>query len=336
MAETKTEIAQYIRKIQTLRRKKCLRWKKIYKFLRKISNRSYKIIIAFPLFIVFYYLIGSLISENIDTQTEYKLANKHLPKLETAECMSFLIKREVDTKIWTPNLPFIFPAYVLDNMPNFQTGIIKATYDTAKILRKFERNNEPQKKNIKAATELLNYPPDIWLMSKKSKLNLSPSSNSQYRKAGHELHQYSQNGAFSPLKNDFLLLLSATEDNLQNLVRKNENYQQENMLLWIDFHVDDYFYQNKGYAFALWQIYKVLGSDYKEIILQYNSYVEWTHVLSSLRKAAEFEPFIIRNGKPDSLTAPNHLLLQNFYIQRAISAIEKVHNNILKEKQNAD
>jgi len=60
-------------------------------------------------------------------------------------------------------------------------------------------------------------------------------------------------------------------------------------------------------------------------------YVEWTYLVHSLEKAAEFKPFVVRNGAPDSQFVPNHLIMQNFYLQRAMLAAERIRNGLLKE-----
>ena len=242
--------------------------------------------------------------------------------------MSFLIKREVDDKMWTPNLPLVFPAYILDNMPNFQTGIITAVKDIAGTLRYLKHNTENQNKDIKAAYKLLNYAPNVWIMSRKGKFNLAPSSNSQYRKAGNELRKFMRDGIYKPDIDDLRLLLQKISTKLQKLTLDSENYQQENTSLWFDGGADDLFYIHKGYAFALWQISNTLCRDYKDLIIENNLYEDWIRMSASLQKAAEYSPSIIRNGKIDSAFIPNHLLMQNYYLLRSISAALKIRDNL--------
>ena len=249
--------------------------------------------------------------------------------------MAFLVRREVDDKMWTPNLPMIFPAYVLDNMPNFQIGIITAVKDISGTLRYFKNNTEKQNKDVKEAYKKLNYAPNIWIMSRKGKFNLAPSSNSQYRKAANELRKFMRDGIYKPDSEDLRLLLKKISNKLQKITLDSESHQQENISKWYDGQADDLFYNHKGYAFALWQISKTLGHDYKEIILANDLYEDWVRMEASLKKAAEFSPLIIRNGKADSIVTPNHLIMQNYYLLRAISAAEKIRGNI-SEAVNAD
>lgn len=306
------------------------------KVLKKVSDSWKMLLVAVPSFLFFYYALGCFIVENIDVQTQYKLEkDEKVPLFKTSDAMAFLIKREVDDKMWTPNLPMIFPAYVLDNMPNFQTGIVAAVKDTAGTLRYFRHNTDAQNKDIKEAYKLLSYAPDVWIMSRKGKFNLAPSSNSQYRKAANELRKFTRDGIYKPNTEDLALILKKFSSKLQKLTLESEDYQQENAFNWLDGKADDVFYLHKGYAFALWQIGKVLCYDYKKIIVEHNLYEDWIRMSKSLQRAAEYAPLIIRGGKPDSIFTPNHLIMQNYYLLRAMSAVLKISNN-LAESANAD
>lgn len=302
---------------------------------KKMSEFPKMLLIGVPTFVFFYYIIGCLVAENIDVQTEYKPRDKHIPMIEAPEAMAFLIKREVDDKMWTPNLPPIFPAYILDNMPHFQIGIVHALRDVTAVMRGFDQNTDGQKQDIKKAAELLAYPPTIWIMNKKDGLRLAPSSNAQYRKAAAELNKYARDGVFYPKSYDLEALLNRICLGLQKLAQQNENRQLEHDSDWIDTRADDLFYIAKGYTFALWQISKTLGNDFRDTILEANLYTEWTYLVNSLKKAAEYSPRFVRNASPKALTAPNHLLIQNYYLLRAATSAEKI-NNKLAEKRYAD
>ena len=310
-----------------------LKKSKFYGFCKKVLKKlsdSWKVLLTvIPLFLFFYYVLGSKIVEEIDVRTQYKLEEKdNSPFFRTTEVMAFLIKREVDDKMWTPNLPMIFPAYILDNMPNFQKGIIAAVKDITGTMRYLKSNTEAQKKDINEAYELLSYPPDIWIMSRKGKFNLAPSSNSQYRKAGGKLRNFTRDGIYKANGEDLLLILKKISAKLQKLTLNSESYQQETPSKWIGDEADDLFYYNKGYSFALWQISKVLCRDYKEVIVENNLYEDWIRMSSSLQKAAEYSTWIIRNGKIDSIFTPNHLIVQNYYLLRSISAALKISNKL--------
>ncbi len=299
---------------------------------RKLSSSWKTILTVVPMFLIFYYAVGSQIVEDMDVTTEYDVPAEKSPLFETPDSMAFLLKREVDDKMWTPNLPIIFPAYVLDNMPNFQIGIIDAVKDVSNTMRKLSFNTPAQNKDIKDAHKLLSYAPNIWIMTRKSALNLAPSSNSQYRKAAKKLKDYRRNGIFTPTAADLERLVTGIGKELQKIAQANEEYQQENSGDFWDTSSDDLFYHNRGYAFALWQITKTLSADYKDLILDMNVYPEWTYFVSSLKRAAEMKPIIIRNGAPTSVFVPNHLIMQNYYLLRALTAAEKIRNGLIREE----
>lgn len=324
------------RKIRKFKFKKTAFYRGCKKLFKKISD-SWKIVLTVvPLFLFFYYVVGSMVVEKIDTETACPIERKEGVQLfQTSDCMAFLIKREVDDKMWTPNLPILFPAYVLDNMPNFQIGILSAVKDVTGTLRYFKSNTEAQNKDIKEAYKLLGYAPDVWLMSKRGKFNLAPSSNSQYRRAGKELRKFTADGIYTPSEHDLRLLLKKISSRLQKLSADSEAHQREYSSNWLDFNVDNLFYHHKGYAFAMWQMLRALCNDYKDIIVENNLYEDWTRMSASLQKAAEYSPFVIRNGGVDSVFTPNHLMTQNYYLLRSVAAAEKIRAN-LSEAVNAN
>ena len=73
---------------------------------------------------------------------------------------------------------------------------------------------------------------------------------------------------------------------------------------------------------------------FKADVLAAEAYADWTLLTANLRKAAEFKPLIVRNGTPDSIIAPNHLLVQNYYLEIARAQAEKILN-MLREAEDA-
>ncbi|MBQ8671815.1 MAG: DUF2333 family protein [Alphaproteobacteria bacterium] len=303
--------------------------KKIAPKLHWIGSSWKMLSVIVPLFIFFYYTLGSMITENIDVRSEYTAEYVSVPVFSTADTMSYLLKREVDEKMWTPNLPIIFPAYVLDNMPNFQIGVVEAVKNIAFVMRKFN-NTEKQQQDINEAYDLLKYSPYVWLMSKQDNFKLSPSSNSQYRKAAKQLRQYGKDGVFMATADELRFILRRAAKNLRKLTLKSEEHIQEHSSDFIDTKADDLFYHNMGYSYALWQISKNLGVDFKNILTDNDVYEDWTYFVTSLKKAAQINPLIVRNGKLTSLFSANHLMVQNYYLMRAAAIAEKINNELLQ------
>lgn len=310
---------------------KNLKPKKIRRFYKKISKKiasSWKTLGgAIVCFLFLYYVVGALLIENVNVSNVYQLPKENRHKSEIAAAMAFLIDREIDVKMWTPNLPPVFPAYILDNMPNFQIGIITAVRDHAYVLKNFANKTPEQQKNTKKAEEFLRYSPYMWLMSKKSSFGLAPSANAQYRKARSELLKYNKTD-FTVYDADFDVYLRRLARVLRLLIQKNDSHIIEHSQEFLDTKADDVFYRTRGYAFATWQIAAAAGFDYKTLLVQNNVYNEWTYLLSSLQKAAELKPLMVRNGKIDSVFGTNHLLAQNYYLERALVAATEIQKKI--------
>ena len=301
--------------------KKCLHY----------AYRSWQtVILCLLCFLFFYYFLGSQLVENIDTKTGYNLPKEKSAQMETANTMSFLLKREIDDKMWTPNLPPLFPAYILDNMPNFQIGIVTGVRDITGILRKLTGLNEAQKEDLEKAYKMLTYAPDVWLLSKQGSFGIAPSSNTQYRKAAKYLQKFNMRADFIPQPQNLALILAQMSKKINRLTQKNETHLREYSNDFMDTKADDIFYHHGGYTFTLWQVSKALASDFKDIIVGYNIYDDWTYLVSSLHHAATLKPLVVRNGKIDGLWAPNHLMTQNFYLMRALAAIERMRTTLAR------
>lgn len=313
--------------IKTFKLKKV--WCGVKKISKKISSSRKVFLRSVCGFLLVYYGLGSLFVENMNVTHTYPLPKVSRQKSETIGTLAFLINREIDKKMWTPNLPAAFPAYVLDNMPNFQIGIMTAVRDGAGTMRNFVNKTPEQQKHIKKAEELLRYSPYIWLTAKKGKVGLAPSANAQYRKARIELLKYNDED-FILYQADFETYLTRLSGALRRLIQKNDSRIIEHSSSLLDTKADDVFYMTRGYAFASWQIALAMGFDFKKLIVQYDVYNEWTYLLSSLQKAAEFKPLYVRNGKLGGIFGANHLLVQNYYLERALVAATQIKDKIGK------
>lgn len=313
--------------IKTFKLKKV--WRGVKKISKKISSSRKVFLRSVCGFLLVYYGLGSLFVENMNVTHTYPLPKVSRNKSEVIGTLAFLINREIDKKMWTPNLPAAFPAYVLDNMPNFQIGIITAVRDGAGTMRNFVNKTPEQQKHIKKAEELLRYSPYIWLTAKKGKVGLAPSANAQYRKARIELLKYNDED-FILYQADFETYLTRLSGALRRLIQKNDSQIIEHSSSLLDTKADDVFYMTRGYAFASWQIALAMGFDFKKLIVQYDVYNEWTYLLSSLQKAAEFKPLYVRNGKLGGIFGANHLLVQNYYLERALVAATQIKDKIGK------
>lgn len=295
-----------------------------------LSSWTRIIILVIGLIIFLYYPLGGFLIHNIDTSSTYQPDSKN-HELAVVDMSAYLINREVYNKLWTPSLPFMFPSYFLDNMPNFQLGLMSAINQTISALSKTKltASSEVAKQNLDTAATLLNYPGDIWLFSPQNHLIPAPSSATQYRKGRKSLKIFNREleagrAVFERSPHNLALILKAITQDLNNDMIKNENFLRENKDSYINLKTDDIFYFTQGKLYAYAQILKALSLDFKQTIIDKNIYEQWISAEKSLEQAAAMKPLIIRNGNPDSSFTPNHIITINYYTSRSFSKLENI------------
>ena len=285
--------------------------------------------------IVAYYPFGAKISEKIDRTADYDFSVIAESQSQAVQAAAFLIDREVNQHLWTGNLPFFFPAYCLDNMPNFQTGIIKALAPIIKTLsEQAQCPDDPKKQNylVKAA-ELLNYAPDVWLFDPENKIKTAPSSASQYRKARKKLNDFNialkeekcfwvRDGKnLAAINKDIISGLNKTAKYIENEIREGNNG-------WFESRSDDVFYLNQGRIYAYMIMMKKLGRDYKQLLMSSGIYQEWTTAIRALQNATEIAPSVVLNGDIRGDTKANHLISLGYYTLKAQNLLLKINQKL--------
>ncbi len=287
------------------------------------------------LLVLSYYPLGGYLSENIDKTTDYNITLESQQQSLTIETMAFLINREVNEHLWTANLPLFFPSYFLDNMPNFQQGIIEALSITASIIDKQSicPNDNNEKTTITNAAALLKYPGNIWLFSSENNIKIAPSSSSQYKKARKLLKDYNQllqtqQCLWDRNEKNLYDLINAIRKDLNKTALKIDKQIIEHSSNWIDNQADDLFYFNQGKLYAYMIILKAMGTDFKQILLEKKQYENWTHAIRTIEDAVALNPLIVRNGKLDSYLAANHLITLGYYMLYSSNILEQICTEI--------
>ena len=300
------------------------------RFLSIFSSWTQLLGILILVFIGLYYPVGGYLINKIDTNTEFEISVSP-EQSATLETMSYLIKREVNDNLWTPNLPFIFPSYFLDNMPNFQLGIMSAVGRTTFALsKKLDKGVISEKENpLKEAAMLLQYPGTIWMFSPQNKLTPVPSANSQYRKGRRRLIEYNQflsegSRIFYKSPQDLAYFTKITASTLWKNNLNIENHIREYSQSILNNKADDLFYYTQGHAYAYYLIMRGLAQDYKEIIVKNEIYEDWIKAIKYLESASRLNPTIVRNGVLDSSFTPNHLASISYYTTRAAYVIKTI------------
>ena len=148
--------------------------------------------------ILLYYLIGAFWVHKIDDNPDFAPAEVPQGGSHAVAVAAALIEREVDHHSWTANDPFFLPGSMLDNMPNFQQGIIYALSRFGNALTEQlarARGTSAVDADADRAAGLLRYPGNIWLFNLDTSFAPTASSESQYRAALAALRVYNQHVA---------------------------------------------------------------------------------------------------------------------------------------------
>ncbi|PRY22108.1 hypothetical protein CLV78_10732 [Aliiruegeria haliotis] len=244
-----------------------------------------------------------------------------------------LIRRELDVNGWTPNDPPIAPAAVLDNMPNFQTGVIEAvgrfSFEMLDQIAR-TRGSSSDDPDLERATGFLQFPPDIWIWEPSRSLLPSVSSETQYRQGLAALERYNArlargDAVFEQRADTLAATLSRISADLGAQTAQLERAQDTGRWIFSS-HADDVFYHNKGMLHGYHVLLSGLGYDFDRIIRERNLGPIWNQVLDGLQQGAQLRPLVVLNGDRDRSIFANHLALQGFYMKRAILQLEEAVN----------
>ena len=286
--------------------------------------------------LLLYYPVGMVWIHHIDD--DVKLAVDVKPnESRSVAVAATLIARETNRNRWTANDPFFLPAAALDNMPNFQQGIIYALSRFAiemsdQIGR--VRGSSQVDKDLDTAAGLLKYPGDVWFFNFSTSIMPTAASEQQYRKAGRALKAYNERLAQGEAT------FERRADNLQTTLERIAadlgsasaviDSQIEDGAWFIDFDADDIFYQTKGRLYAYYELLAAFRQDFGQVIQERELGKAWDQMLESMRHAAVLDPFVIVNGDPEGQLLPSHLAAQGFYLLRARTQLKEIANILLK------
>lgn len=288
-----THFKKYIQKaIPFLRKTADMLWKcavRLFAFLKK-SWRS--VLVCVPTFLLVYYVFGAFLSHKIDLNPKFEAKNtgKGYVFIDLA---AGLIERETDQNLYTPNLPVIFPAYVLDNMPAFQKGIFMSVRLVVDVMAKNSKSPD-----IMKAKELLDYAPDVWLFSKTKDFKIAPSSVAQYRKARRKLLEFNKQA-------DASLMI---DDQLKRKISAD--------LLDISSFLETEI-KSAGFLKADDAFYEGLGRLYADYLFLSAATPRFEPALEVLEEALRLKPMVVQNGALGHFLGTNHLIELAYFALKA-------------------
>jgi hypothetical protein len=306
------------------------------------TPRSFARLLWFPAALLaaaaFYYLGGALYVQEIDDDPDYA-TEVEVPEAASraVHVAALLVDREVNLHHWVANDPAFLPGYLLDNMPNFQTGLVGALGRFATELRDGlgrMRGSSGADPDLESAAGRLNYPGDVWIFEW-SRTPVQPSSESQYRRAFDDLRRYNERLAqgqamFDRRADNLQAALDRIAADVGGLSAALAREVELGAARWVDTTADDVFYQSKGRLYAYYLLLRELRRDFAAVVDERGLGGVWDEMLASLRAAAIVRPWIVANAALDSQTTPNHLAAQGFLLLRARTQLREITDILLK------
>jgi len=249
-----------------------------------------------------------------------------------------LIKRETEETKWVANKPFVFPSSMLDNMPNFQVGLMYAlsrfAIEMTDVLGR-TRGSSQVDEDLDKASGLLKYDGSIWHWEPSTSIWPTASAEKQYASARKALEKYNErlndgSAVFDRRADNLIAFLDRVGSDLGSASAALDSQAVSSNAGWFDTKADDIFYATKGRLYGYYMILRELEADLGGVIAEKNVENVWQQMMDSLRTAATMDPLIISNGDNDGLFAPSHLAVQGFYLLRARTQLKEVTNILLK------
>jgi len=296
--------------------------------------------IAIVLIFGLYYPVGMLIAHKVDDRLDYEIPAAELPAggSRSVALASALIDREVNRNGWVANDPFFMPGSMLDNMPNYQLGMIHALGRFAfqmvdQIGR--TRGSSQTDRDLQEAAGLLQYSGTKWIFDFSTSLLPTAKSEDQYRKARSALVSYNQrlvagNAVFERRADNLQATLERIALDIGSASAAIDRRIQEGNATFIDWEADDVFYSVKGQMYAYYLILRELKQDYPNLVRDRELGGTWDQMLESFTAAAGLKPLVVWNAKPDAFILPNHLGSMGFYVERARTQIYEIVNILQK------
>lgn len=313
--------------------------------LRRLSAGTWrKIVLAVVIVIALYYPVGMIAVHKVDDDPDFAPAGPMLAS-NLAEGASLsvamvaaLIDREVDGHGWVANDPFFYPSAALDNMPNYQLGMVSAlsrfTFELRDQIGR-TRGSSASDPDLEQAAGNLAKEGDRWVFNLSTSVLPTTPSESYFREARQQLLDYNDrlargDAVFERRSDNLLATLDRIALDVGASSAALETHIDARSGAWLDFQADDLFYRIKGGAYGYYMILKALRTDFANVIEDRDLVRVYDLMLASFAQVVALDPWVIANSEPDGQLFPNHLAAQGFYLLRARTQLRELTNILLK------
>jgi hypothetical protein len=218
----------------------------------------------------------------------------------------------------------------LDNMPNWEFGVLVQVRDMSRVLRRDLSRSQSQSQedpDLMKAEPQFNFDNASWAM---------PATENEYRRGVRNLENYlerlrNNQASFFARADNLNYWLNEVQNRLGSLSLQLSQSVGRNELLEDDsgaeqvktpwMKVDDRFYEARGACWALIHLMRSAEKDFAAVLENKNALVSYRQVIRELEATQEtvWSPMIL-NGSGFGML-PNHSLVMANYISRANAAI---------------
>jgi hypothetical protein len=245
------------------------------------------------------------------------------------------------------------PGLLMDDMPNWEFGVVNQVRDLAKSLRNDmsrSRTQSTEDPDLQVAEPHFNYQNDAWIL---------PSTESEYRKGQLALERYlarllderNQSAQFYARADNLADWLDLVEKRLGSLSQRlaaSISQQRINVDIggalaegstdiranvtvktpWLE--IDDVFYEARGSAWALILFLRAIEVDFASVLADKNATVTLQQLIRELEgsQALVWSPLIL-NGRGFGFIA-NHSLVMASYLSRANAAVRDLRQLLVQ------
>ncbi|RJR35107.1 MAG: DUF2333 family protein [Desulfobacteraceae bacterium] len=286
------------------------------------DKTSYRfVLVVAGVLIVAFFITVMIINSKKPSHLTFENLDKKVKGAHFIKTNQALLKQMQEN--WLPN-DYFWPTALLDNAPNFQIGVLEVVRYNVRVLRdnlsRMRTTDRLDPMAEAAFTALSNDPYKWWF----------PSAESKWKQGFQNLDSFYQSLAagrsrFFPradnlveLLSQYVSLMGGVNTRLINAPRdigEAISLEGDKMgesgpgtvaveIPWSQ--IDDNFYYAQGVAYALYESFRAIESDFEQVLRDKNS-IPLVRKILELLSRCEFEPLFIFNGDPDSIFA-NHSL----------------------------
>ena len=272
-------------------------------------------------------LAGTLLTGRINDHPDFTPETRTEGGLASVDMVVALIEREVIDSAWVPNEPFFMPGHWLPQMQAYQQGLMyglsRYAFELADTIGR-ARGATAVDPDLDRAAGLLRFPGDVWIFDLEKTWAPTVTSEEQYLAAARALAKYNQRVAsgqavFEPRVDNLYGLLTRLEADISSQINVLADHVERvhSSGGQVESQTNEIFYTVKGRLYAYLMLLTAIGQDFEPVIKMSGAELVWSRMLESLRNAAVMEPFVVVNGHPGSMVAPNHLAELGFFALRA-------------------